>query len=83
MDFSEFDIYRKKLFDLPQVERHKHDKEISTHEAFEEIRMSKNYLGSKGFKKDHFALGHDNKHIYEIYRTGKKLFSLRTHRKKT
>ncbi len=81
MNFSDFEIYRKKLSDLPTVEKHKQDKEISMHEAFEEIRMSKNYTGSKGFKKDHYSLGHDEKRAYELYRVGKKLFSLRTHRK--
>jgi len=81
MNFSDFEIYRKKLFDLPQVEKHKYDEEISVREAFEEIRMCKNYLGSKGFKRDHYALGNDGKRAYELYRVGKKLFSLRTHRK--
>ena len=82
MGFSEYDIYRKQLLMLPEVEKHCHDKEISTHEAYEEIRLSKSYTGYKGFLKDHYALGNDNKHTYKIFRIGKKLFALRNYRSK-
>jgi len=82
MGFSDYDIYRRQLLLLPEVEKHRHDKEISTHEAYEEIRLSKSFAGYKGFLKDHYALGVDNKHAYEIFRIGKKLFALRVHRSK-
>ena len=81
MGYSEYDIYRKQLLSLPEVEKHQHDKAISTNEAYEEIRLSKGFEGFKGFRDDHYALGNDNKRVYEIYKIGKKLFSLRTHRK--
>jgi hypothetical protein len=81
LGFSEYDLYRRQLLSLPTADRHLHDKEMSAHEAYEEIRLSKNYLGSKGFSTDHYKLGHDNKRVYGIYRIGEKLFSLRTHKK--
>ena len=82
MGFADYDIYRRQLLLLPEVEKHHHDKEISTHEAYEEIRLSKSFTGYKGFLKDRYALGLDNKHTYEIFRIGKKLFALRTQRSK-
>lgn len=81
MEYSDFDIYQKKLSELPVVEMHKHDKQISLSEAFEEIRMSKNYTGSKGFKKDRYALGCDEKREYSIYRVAKKSFVIRSQKK--
>lgn len=78
--FSEFDICRRQLLSLPEVEKHRNDKEVSTHEAYEEIRLSKLYSGLKGLMKDHYALGRDNKYVYDIYRIGKKTFALRSHK---
>ncbi len=82
MGFSEYDIYRKQLLSLPIMDKHRHDKEISTREAYEEISLSRSYTGRKGFFKDRYSLGSDNKHVYEIYRIGEKLFVLRTLRRK-
>ncbi len=78
MGFSEYDLYRKQLLSLPIGEKLLRDKEISTREAYEEIRLSKNYTGFQGFMKDRYALGSDDKHTYTIYRVGKDLFALRT-----
>lgn len=77
MGYSEYDIFKKQFLTLPEQEKHRHDKVISTREAFEEFKLSRNYTGFKGFMKDHYALGCDHKHTYKIYRIDSKLFALR------
>jgi hypothetical protein len=82
MGFSEYDIYRRRMLALPLAEKHMHDKIISALEAFEEIKLSTHYQGSKGFRQGYVALGQDAKYIYEIHRVDKKQFALRTRRVK-
>ncbi len=80
MGFTEYDICKKQLLSLPVVEKHLKDKTISVQEAYEEIRLSKNYNGFKGFLKNHYALGNDIKHAHAIYRINQTLFVLRSTR---
>ena len=80
MGFSEYDICKKQLLCLPVEEKHLRDKTISIPEAYEEIRLSKNYNGFKGFLKNHYALGNDTKRTYAIYRIDQTLFALRSTR---
>jgi len=80
MGLTEYDMCKKQLLSLPIVEKHLRDKTISVQEAYEEIRLSKNYKGFKGFLKNHYALGNDIKHAHAIYRISQTLFVLRSTR---
>jgi len=82
LDVSTADIQKQMLLSLPLSEKHSHDKEISLSEALEEIKISKALSGTKGMSKDHYCLGRDNKHKFEIYRIGKSLFGIRAKKNK-
>lgn len=77
------EINKKILISLPLSEKHSHDKVVSLSEALEEIKISSSLSGTKGIASDHYKLGQVEKHRFEIYRIGKKLFGVRTRKKKS
>ncbi|MBU1195723.1 MAG: hypothetical protein KKE62_08340 [Proteobacteria bacterium] len=78
LGISNADLLRKKLLSLPATEKHRHDKEIYLNEAIEEIKLSKFFSGSKGFTKNYYSLGKDDRHIYELHKSENDMFLLRT-----
>lgn len=72
------EIGLRHLMALPEVDRHRNDREISLNEALIEIELSQNLTGTKGPAKDRYCLGRDTKNRYDLFRTGKKRFTVRT-----
>ncbi len=68
---------KKLLQSLPLSEKHRHDKVVSLSEALEEIKLSTALAGNKRISENHFFMGSDEKHRFEIYRIGKNLFGIR------
>lgn len=78
LGFTPKEIWQRQLMALPLVERHLNDKEVSLKEAVSEIELSRALEGTKGISKDHYCLGKDTKHRYDIYHIEKKRFVLRS-----
>jgi len=77
INIFESDILKDLLLSLPIVQTLDHDREISINEALEEIKTARLYSGPKGIQTHCFALGHDEKRSYGIYRIEKNSFVLR------
>jgi hypothetical protein len=82
MDIFEADVLKDQLMSLPIVDPLDNDHDISVQEAIEEIKLSRTYSGRQGLQKNHYALGHDQKRSYEILRTSKNQFALRSKKKR-
>jgi hypothetical protein len=80
LGFSHEDIIKKRLMSLPVVDSRERDHEITLNEAIQEIKTADVTSHIKKVKNQGYIIGTTNKHVHEIFRTGKNKFAYRIRR---